>query len=111
MYRRQKTQPAIITIEEFERRQGGGPPADEPHFLSRWLRRRARRVLEARMENHRRHVPDLIDLFNHRAEGQYLAGLFDKIVNGVGREADRAALYVLTRYKLGWAVGTVMAGE
>jgi hypothetical protein len=93
-----------VTVEEFEeyeRQRGNGPRGEEPNRLSRWLRTQARGVLETRLNEHKNTVPALADLFNHKAEGKRLHSLFDKVVNGIGAEADRAALTVLATYKLG----------
>ena len=102
MNKNQAGKAAVTTVEEFERhRRQYDPRGEEPGFLSRWLRLNARGVLETELDRHNKAVPALADLFNHRAEGKQLAGLFDKVVNGVGREADKAAVYVLARYRLG----------
>lgn len=93
-------QAITITAEEFERysRRGGGPREDGP---PNWLRRQARAELETRMNAHNGQRIELADIFNHRAEGRRLEALFDRVVNGTGRDANRAALYVLAHYRLG----------
>lgn len=97
-----KEAPRIIavTAEEFERHQrrhGGGPQEDRPN----WLRRQARAELETRLDAHKGSRIELADIFNHRAEGRRLESLFDRVVNGTGRDANRAALYVMAHYRLG----------
>lgn len=106
MNRNEAGQAKAVTVEEYqrymeERSRNGGPRGEEPNGLSRWLRSQARGVLETRIEEHNRAVPALSELFNHRAEGARLQNLFHRVVNGMGFEADRAALKVLATYKLG----------
>ncbi len=99
MSRKEAGKAIAVTIEEFEReqrRRGGGPDLDQPN----WLRRVARAELESRMDAHSGAQIDLSNLFNHRAEGQKLQTLFDRVVNGTGNDANKAAVFVLAHYKL-----------
>lgn len=101
MSRKEAGKAIAVTYEEFQRqeaeRRGGGPREEEPN----WLRRQARGVLETRMDAHKSAQIELCNLFNHRAEGKRLQGLFDRVVNGTGPDANKAAVYVLAHYKLG----------
>jgi len=101
MSRKEAGKAIAVTYEEFqrqeaERRRGGGP-RQEPN----WLCRQARGVLETRMDAHNTTEIELSNLFNHKAEGKRLQGLFDRVVNGSGQDANKAAVYVLAHYKLG----------
>jgi hypothetical protein len=99
MSRKEAGKAIAVTIEQFEseqRRRGGGPDFDRPN----WLRRAARAELETRMDAHSGATIELSNLFNHRAEARKLQDLFDRVVNGTGNDANKAAVFVLAHYKL-----------
>lgn len=97
----------IVTLDEFERRMrgggnggGGGGDGEEPNALSRWLRKQARRSVEAQIA--------LLENFNKQSAADYVEAQpvlkrldkeFDAIVNREGLEADIAAVKAL------WAHG------
>lgn len=82
-------------IEEYERRKGGGP--EEPGFLSRLMREKARAVIEDSQKQLSAVVPTPAEYPTHQKALRTLEQLFDQVVNGSGLAADRVAAQVLWR--------------